>query len=156
MSTETLLMWEIPEYKHKKRTIDWFWGLGIVVVAGTVAAILLGNGFFAVFILIAGGLLWHFAVTEPVVMHIEVKEDGVLVNKDFYRIDKIKAFDIHGEEGKEGLLIMDIDRVFMPILTLPIDNSVSLAMLEQTLGSSIERRDIDEPFTHVIMDKLGF
>lgn len=156
MSTETLIEWDIPEYKHKKRTIDWFWGLGVVVIIGAIASVLLHNTFFAIFIIIAGGLLWHFAVTEPVVLHIKIQEDGILVNKEFYRLDKIKAFDIHGEEGKEGLLILDIDRIFMPITTLPIDNSVSLGMLEQTLASSIERREMDEPFTHAVMDRLGF
>lgn len=153
---QTLLSWSAPEYHHKERTIDWFWGLGIVVVAGSVASVLLGNFFFAIFIIISGGLLWHFSVTKPEVLSIDIKEDGIYVNKDFFRIDKIKGFDIHGEEGAGGILILDIDRNFSPILTLPIDKGVSLGMLEQILVSSIERKEMQEPFTHAIMDKLGF
>ncbi len=153
---ETLINWSSPEYKHKKRSVDWFWGLGIVVVVGSVASIILNNGFFAVFIVISGGFLFYFATSEPDVLNIEIKEDGIAINKDFFRLDKIKGFDIHGDEGIGGLLILEIDRSFMPILALPIDNSVSLGMLEQTLSSSLERKEMEEPFTHVLMDKLGF
>ncbi|KKW40533.1 MAG: hypothetical protein UY91_C0041G0006 [Parcubacteria group bacterium GW2011_GWB1_55_9] len=48
MAQDVLLEWKGREYDHNPKSADWYWALGIIAVAATVAAILFGNYLLAV------------------------------------------------------------------------------------------------------------
>ena len=59
------LQWSVVEYEEKERSADWFWALGIIIVAGSIAAIIFGDFFFAILLVVGGACLAMFAVRKP-------------------------------------------------------------------------------------------
>ena len=57
--------WQMPEYNEKERNNDWFWALGIIVVAASITSIIFSNYFFAILIVLSGFLIALFAVKAP-------------------------------------------------------------------------------------------
>ena len=65
MAQDVLLEWKGREYDHNPKSADWYWALGIIAVAATVAAILFGNYLLAVLIVIAAGAPQRKAPAAP-------------------------------------------------------------------------------------------
>ena len=45
------LEWSALEYEEKERDASWFWALAVIIVAGSLAAIIFSNYFFAILFL---------------------------------------------------------------------------------------------------------
>src|SRR3989338_6162006 len=65
MPRTALLEWEGREYDHNPKSTDWYWALGIIAVAGTVASVLFGNYLLALLIIIAAVALAFHAAKRP-------------------------------------------------------------------------------------------
>ena len=65
MPNTVLIEWEGREYDHNPKSADWYWVLGIIAVAGTVASILFGNYLFAALVVIAASAFALHASKEP-------------------------------------------------------------------------------------------
>lgn len=148
------LTWTAPEYEHREKTPDWFWALGVIAIAGSIAAIIYKNYLFAIFILIATFLLGYFALRKPEEVEFEINEDGVRIEDEIYPYERIKAFWVDRLHPKPKLLL-ESDRHFMPIITIPLDN-VSEKDVIEALSDHVKKREIQEPLSHKIMDLLGF
>src|SRR3989344_2554918 len=81
MKPETI-QWEAAEHKHKERSVDWFWTVGIVVVAGAITAIILENFLFAIVILLAGFAITLFNARRPVVHEFELSQRGLRIRSN--------------------------------------------------------------------------
>ena len=65
MPREALLEWEGREYDHNPKSADWYWALGIIAVAATVASVLFGNYLLAVLVIVAAIALALHAAKRP-------------------------------------------------------------------------------------------
>lgn len=154
MNPEENLTWSALEYEEKTRSNDWFWALGIIIVAGSITSIIFANYFFAALLIISGVLLGFFAVKKPETVQYELNDKGLKIKTRLYPYGKIKAFYVQTENNP--LLFIKSERFFMPILSMPIeymqtDNIRDLFLRKEVL----EEKMVEHPYEK-IMEYLGF
>ena len=91
---ERAISWHVPEYINYERSRNWY------IVAGAVAFGLLLFSFFtqdflfAVIIIIAVLLYVLNHGHEPMMINVDLTDEGVVVGRKFYDYDEIKNFSV--------------------------------------------------------------
>lgn len=150
---EDNLSWKTYEYKHAPKTADWFWMLGIVGVAIAIAAVIFGDVLFAVVILLSTFGIALFAVRAPSLMHIEISDKGVLVDRHFFPYSNLESFCIE-EDTHETKLLLKSKRMLMPLIVVPlVDHSGEAA--KTFILKHLKEERMEESIWQKIMDRMG-
>lgn len=149
------LSWQVAEYTHKEKGPDWFWALGVVIVAGIVIAVVTDNIFFAIFLLLGGILLGWYANKKPDILDVALYEDGVVVDEYLYPFKKIKGFaiDVH---PLSSYLLLEYERALFPIVSVPLPQNIDIEELRTLLKTKTPEKELAEPLSHKILEHLGF
>ncbi len=148
------ITWQALEYEEKDRTIDWFWALGVIIIAGATTAIIYKSYFFAVLLILGGLMLGYFATKKPDMISYELNEKGLKINTEFYPYEKIKAFWVNTETKQ--ILFVKSSRLFMPIISIPIEYSQAEKIKNVMLLKNIPEEEMKEHASEKIMESLGF
>jgi hypothetical protein len=148
------LEWSAPEYEDKERGSDWFWALGIIVVAGSAASIIYSNYFFAVILILGGILLRFFAIKKPAIVHYELGEKGLKIGENLYPYENIKSFCIHAEP--KPMFLAQVDRLFLPIIAIPIEANWDKEIHAIMKSNNIIEEELQIHASERIMESLGF
>jgi len=151
---EHKLSWAVPAYTHSKKTVDWFWALGIVAVTGSIISILLANYFFAFLIIIGGGLMAYFAHIEPETLYYELNKKGLKIKDRLYPYKSILAFWV--DTTKNPTLFIKTDRVFLPVIPLSINHNVSAKIREVFISQNIIEEEMKEHPAEILMEFIGY
>jgi len=154
------LKWAALEYEEKERSKDWFWALGIIVVTSSIAAIIYGNYFFAALLILSGVLLGFLAVKKPEVIEYELNSQGLKIRTRLYPYENIKSFWVQTgvslETRVKPLLFIKVERLFMPILSINIDDNLAADIHSFMLAKNITEEEMKEHPSLKIMETLGF
>lgn len=154
------LSWSALEYEEKERSVDWFWALGVIVVAGAIASILFGNYFFAMLLIIAGILLGFFAIKKPETVTYELTDKGFKMKTRLYPYEDLKAFwvqiQVPKTEIKKPILFLKSTRVFLPVLSIPIDEEIAPKIKEILTQKNVPEEEMHEHVSDKVMENLGF
>lgn len=161
MNSEEKLAWSALEYEEKERNNDWFWALGVIVVAGSIASIIFKNYFFAILLIISGILLGFFSIKKPGNVSYELNNKGLKIKSRLYPYEKIKAFYVQtgtsADKTKNNpLLFIKSERFFMPIISMPIELGHISAIRNIMLGKEVLEEKMEEHPYEKIMERLGF
>jgi len=148
------IKWTMPEYEEKERSVDWFWALGFIVLASAITAIIYKNYFFAAILVLGGALMGYFANKKPALVSYELNEKGFLVDNRLYPYEKIKSFWVRNAPNPMFFLMSE--RIFMPILIIPIESEKALSIQEFMRGKKIEETEMKEHPGEAVMEYLGF
>jgi len=149
------LEWDAHEYEHKERTQDWFWAVGIVTVSIAVASIIFGNIIFGILILISAFALSLFATRPPSTLHVVVDEKGVTREHVRYPYSTLKSFWIDVEHPHKKIILRS-DRMFMPLIIIPLSDDVDADELHDTLMQVLPEEFHSIPFIEKVLEYLGF
>lgn len=154
------LNWSALEYEEKERSVDWFWALGVIVVAGSIASILFANYFFAMLLIIGGILLGFFAIKKPEMVPYELNAKGFKIKERIYPYDTLKSFwvqvKVPNTEIIKPTLFLKSSRILLPILSIPIEESSAQKIKEIMLAQNIVEEEMHEHPSDKIMENLGF
>jgi len=153
------LEWSALEYEEKERSQDWFWALGIVVITSSIASMIYGNYFFAVLLLISGGLLGYFATRPPEMVYYELNDKGLKVRGRVYPYENIKSFWVQKENMElhhKPILFIKTERIFLPVVTAHTNAEVASQIEKIFLAKKIVAEEMQEHVSEKIMDYLGF
>jgi hypothetical protein len=154
------LAWSALEYEEKERGNDWFWALGIIVVTSSIASIIFGNYFFAVLLFISGVLLGFFALKKPESISYELNRKGLKIRNQLYPYENIKSFwvqvDNSGERKLKPILFIKSERLFMPIIEVPIEYIMAEDIHSIMLSKNVIEEEMKEHPSLKIMETLGF
>ena len=158
---EEKIIWSALEYEEKERHPDWFWALGVIVVAISITAIIYGNYFFAILIIIGGFLLGFFAIKKPDVVFYELNEKGLKIRDRIYLYEKIKAFWVQkplSDDGKimQLALFIKSQRLLVPIFSVPIEEDSVVKIHNLMLAHDVPEEEMKEHPSEKIMEALGF
>jgi len=148
------LEWSALEYEEKERSADWFWALGIIVATSSVAAIIYGNYFFAVLLILSGILLGFFAIKKPEMISYELNSQGLKIRTRLYPYENIKSFWVQIEP--KPMLFIKSERAFMPILSIPIDHDMTENIHSIIISKNVVEEEMKEHPSLKIMESLGF
>ncbi|MBP6925496.1 MAG: hypothetical protein KBC22_00340 [Candidatus Pacebacteria bacterium] len=152
-----IIEWSVPEYIQKEKSNDWYWGVGMIGIAGVVLSAVFGNFLLAVLIFIAGLLLFTFSGKAPEIITVEISEQGILIRNKLFPHYNIKSFwIIDRSEHGFSKLVLHIDRFMDPIVSLPIHPEIALEDLREILLTFTTEEETQEPITDRISDIIGF
>src|SRR6185369_7653496 len=140
--TSETISWTALEYEEKERTPDWFWALGIAVIASAAAALIYGNYFFGALIILAGLLLGFYAIKKPDLIEYELGPKGVRLGSRLYQYGNIRSFWVK-KEGRPTLFIKT-ERQFMPVISVPLEDVSPLAVEEIMLSKNLPEEEMRE------------
>jgi hypothetical protein len=123
MARNVFMEWEGREYDHNPKSADWYWAVGIIAVAGTVASILFGDYLVAILIIIAATALALHAAKQPPIHRFRLVDDGLLVGEEVHPFSRMISFsmleDIDGE--LPPLLSIKTHSWLSPHLVIPLE-----------------------------------
>lgn len=154
------LSWSALEYEEKELSKDWFWALGIIVVTSSLASIIYKNYFFAALLIISGLLLGFFSVKKPDLINYEINNKGIKIKNRLYPYENIKSFyvqaDLSENTNIKPILFIKSERIFIPILSIPIEIEMAQDIHSRMLSANITEEEMREHPSEKIMDALGF
>ena len=149
------ITWEAPEHRHIEKGNDWYWALGIITIAATAAAIVLGNTLFGVVLLLGASTMLIFASKKPSIIPFAVTLRGIRVSNQLYPYSTLASYYLD-EEGPDGpQLLLKSERMFMPIIVMPIPDE-HIDDIDDILASRLPEELLEEPFSERILEFFGF
>lgn len=154
---DALLAWEGREYDHNPKDSDWYWSLGIIAVAGAIAAVLFGNYVVAVLIIVAAGAVGLHAAKQPPLHQFRLFEHGLMIGDEMYPFSAILSFsvleDIKGEYPP--MLSIKTERWLAPHLIIPLEG-VDADTVYAYFLSQVNEEAHHHTFADVVAAWLGF
>lgn len=150
------LTWEAAEYDFLERTPDWFWTLGIIIVAGSLTAIILKDFLFAIVILLAGFTIALFGMRQPPLHRFELSERGVRIGSKLYPYTSLRSFWVadHHDFLPPKLLVTS-HKPFVPHLVIPLAEDSDPREIRQFLLPHLKEEEQHESLAHHIFSWLG-
>lgn len=149
------VFWEGPEHRHEEKSGDWFWVLGIIAIAGAVAAFIVGNVLFGVVILLAATTMFIVAHQEPQDIEFEVSVRGVRVANTLYPYPTLESYYLDEENLINPQLIIKSKKLFMSLIIIPIPEEY-IDEIEDIVSARLPEELLEEPLSHHILEFFGF
>ncbi len=163
MDIQNKLQWSALEYNERERGTDWFWALGVIVVTGSLTSLIYSNYFFAILLILGGVLLGFFAKKKPDMVPYELNTKGLKIHTRLYPYENIKSFwvqmphpDHPDQINLKPMLFIKSERIFMPVISIPIENTMALSIHNIMTSYNIEEEEMREHVSEKIMEFLGF
>ena len=154
MEEKEKIEWSALEYEEKERSVDWFWALGIIVVAGSITSLIYGNYFFAILLILSGILLGFFAIKKPEMVSYELNKKGLKIKTRLFPYESMKSFFV--QTTLKPMLFVKSSRMFMPILSMPIEDNLAEDIRSLLLSNNVQEEEMKEGPSERIMERLGF
>lgn len=148
------IVWQTYEHAPQERSVDWFWGAGLVIVVGALLSFIFSNFLFAIIIVLGGGTLMHYQKRGPELMDFELNERGVKAGKTFYPYENLNSFWVVDKQAQAKLLL-ESKRTIMPLIDLPLDGA-NLVEVKTFLARHLKQEKHEESIINILAERLGF
>lgn len=157
MSGNAILEWEGREYDHNPKSADWYWALGIIAVAGTIASVLFGNYLLAVLTIIAAVAFALHASKQPPIHRFRLEERGIMVGDEMHPFEKMASFsvleDVNGELSP--MLSIKNESWLYPHLIIPLEGVDADRVYDYFL-QHVDEDEHHHTFSDLVAAWLGF
>jgi hypothetical protein len=151
---QTFLEWRSPEHHFDRKTIDWYWILGIVCLGAAVLAFYFDNILFGVFIIIAGITIGTLSYKETREIDIKITNKGVVFGNQLYPWTSYNFFWIDEEHPHGARILIHPVSQILPLVVIPISEEIDLNELRDILDNFLTEEYIQESIFHKWFDQL--
>ena len=151
---ETILEWHSPEHHFDKKSNDWYWILGIIVIGAAVLAFYFSNFLFGVFIIIAGITLGMLSYKETKMVSIRIVAKGLIFGNYLYPWVSFRSFWIEDEHTHGARILLHPLNSFLPLTVIPINEEVDLNDVRDLILEFLEEEFLQESLVHKWFDKI--
>jgi hypothetical protein len=149
--------WSGFEFEYKEKTADWFWAVGIIVVALAAIAIIYDNALFGVLILIAGAMLLLMAKKEPRLLDYELTDKGLMIDGALLPYTGFKSFWVVQSKYSSPKLLLRTGKWTNPLLMIPIETDyINDDKVQEFLLNYLPEEEMHESLSLKFMEFLGF
>src|SRR5690348_12475178 len=118
MALQKTISWQAHEYFHQDKSVDWYWGLGIVAITAAVLAVIFGNILFALVIVLfafAAGMQAH---RVPRVLDFELTPRGIVIDHLLFPYSTLESFSINEQHvhKPDPKVLVKTKRLFLPFI----------------------------------------
>jgi hypothetical protein len=150
------ITWETFDVFNSPKSNDWFWGLGIIALTGIVLSIYFKNYSFAILIAVASLAIFLASKRQPKIVQYEINRRGIKIGDMLYTFGTLISFHIIDETpDRYDRVLIRSKKAFMPILTVPLAGAIDPMLVRDYLIQYLHEEDMDEPFSHLLTEKLG-
>lgn len=149
-------IWDATEMARPEKTVDWYWGLGILVVTAIILCIIAKNYLLSILITLGGVMLAYSANDKPHAVNVEISERGVKINKDLYTYETINSFWMFTDTKNKNQLLLVTGRPWMPKHIIALPDSISAKDIRSYLVTFIEEKETKPSVIDTIVDAFGF
>jgi len=157
MPRVALLEWDGKEYDHNPKSADWYWALGIIAVAGTIASILFGEYLLAFLIIVAAAVVALHATKHPPLHHFRLVEQGLIIGDELHPFERMLSFSILEDIENElpPLLSIKNESWLSPHLMIPLEG-VDADMVYAYFLQHVDESEHSHTFVDLVAAWLGF
>jgi hypothetical protein len=147
--------WDTLEHSFTEKTNDWY--ASVILIAGALIAVeFLFNNFLLIVLTFIGTVAFLLVSSRrPEVVHVELRKNGVLVDKLLYPFQSLDGFAII-EYANEHRLLLESNRRLMPLIVIPVSLDVDPEDLHEVLAEYLPEKELRESPLHLLMERLGF
>ena len=157
MSNAVIVEWQGREYDHNPKSADWYWAVGIVAVAVTLASILFGNYLLALLTIIAAVTIALHDAKEPPLHHFRLVDSGLMIGDELHPFEKMESFsvleDIEGESAP--ILSVKTENWHSPHLVIPLEG-VDADIIYAYFLHHVDEAEHVHTFNDLVAAWLGF
>ena len=154
MENQTILEWQSPEHHFDKKTNDWYWILGIIVLGAAVLAFYFDNFLFGIFIIIAGLTIGMLSYKETKTVTVKITAKGIVFGKSLYPWMSYRSFWIEDEHIHGYRILMHPTNSYLPLVVIPVNEEVDLNDVREILLDFLAEEFLEESLVHKWFDKL--
>jgi hypothetical protein len=147
--------WEAPEHLHMEKTPDWYWILGILAIAGSVASILMHNILFGMVILLGAVTMMLVSHKKPRTIPYEISTRGIRIDNQLFPYTTLASFSLDEEHPHGAHLLVKSKKMLVPLLIIPVPEEY-VVMLDQLLATKLPEEHLEEPIAHRLLELVGF
>ncbi len=154
MENETILEWVSPEHHFDKKTNDWYWILGVIILGASVLAFYFGDFLFGIFIIIAGLTVGMLSYKETKIIPVKITTKGIILGKFLYPWLSYRSFWIEDEHVHGARILLHPVNSFLPLVVIPVNEEVDLNDIRDILLEFLAEEFLSESLIHKWFDKL--
>lgn len=160
MESETIT-WTAPEHDYREHTPDWYWAVGILIVALSIAFVIVGNILLSIIIILGVGMLLVHAKRKPPILDGELSEYGIRFGRLSFRWDSLESFSILDlpleKNGPSNYkLVLVSNKKFTPYIMIPLGDKPPHEDIVTALQHMLPEEEHPEPIPHRLMRLMGF
>ena len=149
------ITWEAPEHHHVEKSPEWFAVVGILTLAATAGAFMVGNLLFAVLLLLMGLVASLATLRTPEIIPYAVTARGVRVDDRLYPYTTLESYYIEEDDPKGPQLLIKGERLIMPLIVIPLPEE-EVDEVEDLISQKLPEEHLEESFFAKLMEFLGF
>ncbi len=116
----TSIKWEAPEYEFIPKSNNWFWSVGILSLAISVASILFGNILFAILILVEGVAVILYGAKKPKKIVFILNPRGLQIENRLFPFENLGSFWIHYDPPHKKFIAIEPKKFLMTTISAPL------------------------------------
>mgnify|MGYP001576987073 CR=1 FL=1 len=147
------LRWKDFEYLNHEKSIDWYWGLGVVTILGVGLSIFFDNTLLAILIGMGGIAIGLFAMREPKEIEYIIGERTIILGDETHPYNELESFSIDHQHHDVKLIIVS-KKFFLPYIVITIKEHHPDTVREYLVRKLPEGAH-QEPIIHAIAERIG-
>lgn len=147
--------WEALEHSHGKKSSDWFWALGIIVLSASIAAIFFKNTLLALIIILGGGAIFLLSRRPARVISYTVSPRCLSIDNDVYPYSVLESYCIDEHSAADPQLILKTQSFLFPLLIVPLPIEM-VDEIENLLSPRLKAEHLEEPLANKVLEFFGF
>jgi|JI6StandDraft_1071083.scaffolds.fasta_scaffold12662_6 hypothetical protein len=155
MAQDTMLEWNVVETPPVKKSVDWFWAVGIIILSLAVIAIVFGNPLFGVFLVVVLFVLFVLTHKHPRTIHYILTKDGIFEGERLYLFSNLKSFYVDETTYHVPTLLVEVKRWFLPIVSIPLPQEIAPQDIRMYMRPYLMERELKEPLFHHLFEMFG-
>ena len=149
-----VIEWETYESLHGDRSIDWFWGVGLVGLTICIIAVLIGNILFALLAIIGSVALVLSSLKHPDLNYYALTSRGLIKDDVMYPWSELDVFWII--ESDPPVLLVKSRLATVPLINIALPETADTQLVHDYLFQHIDDEPLRIGTLQSIMDRLGF
>lgn len=155
VNSGVIFEWEALEYDHLPKDKRWF------VIGGAIAAVIIlyglftANYFLSLLTIIAGFLVFVYAVRLPKMIYSAITSRGVQIGRRIFLYEDLNSFWIFYEAGGLKELSLESKKAVVPFIHIPLGEADPV-QIRELLIRFVPERQHEESFTETIARLVGF
>jgi hypothetical protein len=154
-SSQEIISWRAAEYEHTEKEAGWYWLVGAISFVLIVVAFWQKNFFFAVFIVIAVGMVMFFSRRKPEVVDFSITDTGINIGELSLYFENLDSFSIRSRPGHLDEIVLKKKTTVNPFVRIPIDSRM-VEKAGEFLRNHLPEVEYKESLVDIFSEWFGF